>query len=200
VTVDPGNPALKRIDPGVSRVFRFWTLPSGSSSLSFDLQPVPRHQKMSMKLLVALGLVFAFAPCLAASPNDDVVKVAESFYAQYYKEYLHKPAKGNSDKALIRWVAANPNLSDTFKQGLRQTLLDARKAEPEMGLGYDPILMAQDYPDKGYRAKDIQVTGDKASLVMEGIDAPDFKILVKLVNSANKWKIDSIGEVPTSPK
>ena len=141
-----------------------------------------------------------FARGHAAPPNDDVAKVVESFYAQYYKEVLHKPSKGNPDKALIRWVNANANLSDAFKKALNRAVLDARKKDPEMGLDSDPILNAQDFPEKGYRAKDIQVAGDKAAVTMEGIDAPDFKISVSLVNAGNKWKINSIGGINAPSK
>src|SRR5712675_1583587 len=150
---------------------------------------------MRTKLFVVLGLILGFTPSDAASQTDEVVKVVETFYAQYYKEYLHKPSKGNSDKAMIRWIEANSNLSDPFKKALRKTILNARKADPEMGLDFDPILSGQDYPDKGYRAKDTQVTGDKATVVMEGIDAPDFRISVMLVNADKKWKINGIGDI-----
>jgi len=155
---------------------------------------------MRTKLLVLLGLIVGFTPSDAASPTDEVVKVVEPFYARYYKEYLHKPSKGNSDNALIRWIDANPNLSDSFKTALRKTILDARKADPEMGLDFDPIVKGQDYPEKGFRAKDVQIAGDKATVVMEGIDAPDFKIPVVLVNTGNKWKINGIGDINGSSK
>ena len=153
---------------------------------------------MKTKLLVVLALVWGFARSEAATPYEEVTKVAESFYAQYYKESLHKPAKGNSDKAIIQWVSAKPQLTDSFKKAFRKTVLDARKADPEMGLDSDPILNAQDFPDKGYRAKDVQVNGDKATVVMEGIAAPDFKISLTLVNVDNKWKINSIGDINSS--
>ena len=170
-------------------------------SLSFGRQPDSnKFERMRTKLLVVIGLICGIAPSNAASPTDEVAKVVESFYVQYYKEYLHKPSKGNSDKALIRWVNANPNLSDAFKQALRKAVVDARKADPEMGLDSDPIINAQDFPEKGYRAKDIQVTGDIATVVMEGIDSPDFKISVQLVRSANKWKIDAIGDINSSAR
>src|SRR5258708_38152788 len=99
---------------------------------------------MKTKILVVLGLIWGVAPSGAASPKEEVEKVVESFYAQYYKEYLHKPSKGNSDQAIIRWVNANSTLSDSFKKALRKAVLDARKADPEMGLDSDPILNAQD--------------------------------------------------------
>jgi hypothetical protein len=155
---------------------------------------------MRTTLLVVVGLVLGVARISAASPHEDVKTVVESFYAQYFKEYLHQPTKGNSDKAIIRWVDANSNLSDAFKKALRKAVVDARKADPEIGLDSDPILGAQDYPGKGYRAKDIQLAGDKAKVVMEGINAPDFKISVGLVNAGNKWRIDSIGRINSSSR
>ena len=38
-------------------------------------------------LLVILGLLMGFESLCSASPKEDVQKVVESFYAQYYKEY-----------------------------------------------------------------------------------------------------------------
>lgn len=155
---------------------------------------------MRTKLLVMISLILGIAPVRAASPNEEVKIVVESFYAQYFKEYLHKPTKGNSDKALMRWVNANRSLTDAFKKALSKAVTDARRADPEMGLDSDPILNAQDYPDKGYRAKDIQVAADKATVTMEGVDAPDFHISVGLVNDGKNWKINSIGDINSSAR
>ncbi len=77
---------------------------------------------MRTTLLVVVGTLMVFARGHAAPPNDDVAKVVESFYAQYYKEVLHKPSKGNPDKALIRWV-----------QCQRESQHDAFKESPEQG-------------------------------------------------------------------
>jgi hypothetical protein len=155
---------------------------------------------MKMRLLVILGLLMGFMSTVSASPKEDVEKVVQSFYAQYYKEYLRKPPKGNSDEAIIRWVTSNSSISDEFKKVFRKTVIDARKKDPEMGLDSDPILNAQDHPEKGYRAKKIQIAGDKAYVVMEGIDAPDFKISLDLVSINNQWKINGIGDINRSKK
>ena len=155
---------------------------------------------MKMRILVILGLLMGFASTGSASPKQDVEKVVESFYAQYYKEYLRQPVKGDSDKAMIQWVNSNSYLSDAFKQVVQKKITDARKEDPELGLDFDPILNAQDYPDKGYRAKEIQIAGDKAYVVMEGIGAPDFKLSVELVSINNQWKINGIGDINRSQR
>ncbi len=159
---------------------------------------------MKMRILVILGLLMGFASTGSAAPKEDAARVVDSFYAQYYKEIVRKVPKGDFDKAVIRWVMSNSYLSDAFKKVFRKTIMDADKKDPEVGLDMDPILDGQDYPDKGYRAKEIQIVGDKAYVVMEGIDAPNFTrerpLSVELVKINNKWKINGIGIINRSQK
>src|SRR4051812_45299984 len=154
---------------------------------------------MKCTTIIILGLLMGFASSGFATPKKDVARVVDSFYAQYFKEFVQNPPKGDVDEALIRWVTSNRYLSDTFKKVFRKTIVDARKQEPELGLGTDPILDGQDYPDHGYRAREIQIAGDKAYVVMQGIDAPTFKrdrpLSVELVNTNNTWKITGIGTI-----
>ena len=98
----------------------------------------------------------------------------------------------------MRWIASNTFLSDGFKTTLQKKIKDARKQDPELGLDVDPILNAQDYPRKGYHAKEIHISGDKANVVMEGIGEPDFKVPVELVSIKNQWKINGIGDINRS--
>ena len=155
---------------------------------------------MKMRILVILALLIGFASIGSASPKEDVQKVVDSFYAQYYKEYLLPPVKGDPDKAMIRWINANSYLSDAFKKVVQKKIVDARKADAELGLDSDPIVAGQDYPKKGYHAKEIQIAGDKANVVMAGIGEPDFKIPVDLVKIDNQWKINGIGDINRSRK
>src|SRR5580700_942852 len=107
---------------------------------------------MKMRMLVILAVLISFASIGSASPKEDVQKAVDSFYAQYYKEYLLPPVKGDADKAMIRWINANSYLSDAFKKVVQKKIVDARKADAELGLDFDPIVAGQDYPKKGYHA------------------------------------------------
>ena len=69
-----------------------------------------------------------------------------------------------------------------------------------MGLNFNPILNAQDYPDKGYAPKRFRWPVTKLTWVMEGIGGPDFKVSVNFVTINNQWKIDGIGEINRSQK
>jgi hypothetical protein len=57
---------------------------------------------MKMRILVILGLLMGFASISSAFPNEDAQKVVESFYAQYYKEYLRQPARSETAKARLK--------------------------------------------------------------------------------------------------
>ena len=82
--------------------------------------------------------------------------------------------------------------------------MDARKKDPELGLDMDPIVDGNNYPDKGYRAKEIRIAGHKAYVAMEVNDDPNYTrkepLPVELVKINNKWKINGIGDINRSQR
>lgn len=151
-------------------------------------------------LFLAALAVFALSfPAQAASPESDVKKVVETFYRDYLR-FISKPPKGEFDPQLIRWVNASPYTSPGFKKILAKTVMDAHKSNPEIGLDADPILAAQDHPEKGYRAKSIHVDKNKAAVGMEGIGSAGFHISVELINIKGQWLIDGIEGIKASSK
>ena len=50
---------------------------------------------MKMRILVILSLLMGFASTGSAAPKEDVARVVDSFYAQYYKEILRKSPTGD---------------------------------------------------------------------------------------------------------
>jgi hypothetical protein len=149
--------------------------------------------------LAAIAVIALTLPARCASPEADVKKVVETFYRDYMR-FISKPPKGDFDPQLIKWVNASPYTSPGFKKALAKAVLDARKKDPELGLDGDPILAGQDYPDKGYRAKTIQVVKDKATATMEGIGSESFHISVALIDSKGQWLIDGIEGIKASTK
>lgn len=151
------------------------------------------------KILITVVLLLSISSFAQAASETEIKQSVEAFYSEYMqqlkKDTINDP---NPDQTLINWVAANTHASDDFKRILKETLLKARQDDPEMGLGSDPIIDAQDYPDKGYIAKDIKVNANKASVVMEGIEAADFKILVDVVLIDGKWLVNGVGGVNRS--
>lgn len=148
-------------------------------------------------LLLCLALCLSATPARSASPAEaEVKKTVETFYQQYYHDFIHRKPKGDWDSKLIQWVKDSPYTSASFKKGLAKAMRDAKKANPEVGLDADPILAGQDYPEKGYRAKTIKITGDHAAVTMEGIDSQDFHIPLTLVHDHGQWLIERIRNIP----
>jgi len=94
-------------------------------------------------------------------------------------------------KATDKWLKTNPLVTDKFKTTYKKIEDDARKADPVLGLDFDPILNAQDYPDRGFEIS----TYDEASgyVTLVGIDLEKFKVTVKIVFQNNKWMVDGAG-------
>lgn len=138
-------------------------------------------------------------PNAAASPNagptDEAAAagaVARRFYDDYVQRFLR--AKGKKP-GLAAWIAGRADVSPQFKRVFAQA--DAKAKRSEMG-GWeaDPIINAQDFPDDGgLIVKSANVSGLKASLVLNwerGMDAP---VQVTLLRFPDGWKIHGIGDL-----
>lgn len=67
------------------------------------------------------------------------------------------------------------------------------KEDPEVGLGYDPILSAQDYPDKGFEFDSIDQNNN--CVFLKGKGEAQFKVVVRVVEKNSKWLVDGAGIV-----
>lgn len=67
-----------------------------------------------------------------------------------------------------------------------------------MGLGFDPIFDAQDYPDKGFKI-DKQ---DSTYVIVKGINWPDFRLSLRLTFEDRQWLVDGAGviNIPTNKR
>nr|MBP6315517.1 hypothetical protein [Chitinophagaceae bacterium] len=68
---------------------------------------------------------------------------------------------------------------------------NAYKQDPELGLGFDPIFDAQDYPEKGFEL----VSFDEKTnfIVVKGKDWADFKLTLKMVEENEQWLVEGCG-------
>jgi AAA15 family ATPase/GTPase len=89
------------------------------------------------------------------------------------------------------WVQQNSLLSENFKKRYKDILDSAWHADKELGLGFDPIFDAQDFPEKGFLISKTETHEGYVSLV--GIDWKDFEVVLKLELIDNKWLIDGAG-------
>ena len=146
--------------------------------------------KYALGLIMSLCVTFAcHADCALAS------KAALNFmneYTKYNVDFFNKRTKEETD----HWVQRNTRLTPNFKKSYKEMVEAARKSDPELGLDFDPIFDAQDYPDNGFKFLTCDEKSDVIRLVGNGWE--NFKVTVKVIRHENDWLIDGAGVINIS--
>lgn len=118
------------------------------------------------------------------------VDLALSFMNSYAEFCMVKMGKRDT-LTEIQWVKNNANITNNFKHTYDTLITNARKEDPEMGLGVDPIFNAQDFPDSGFVLS--KCNNNSQYVELKGKDWPEFKVTVKLIKVDDKWLVDGAG-------
>jgi hypothetical protein len=110
-----------------------------------------------------------------------------------YIEYCNKGSKNEKATGTWDWLKQQPVLTDNFKAAYKKLEEKAKKDDPEMGLDFDPIFDAQDYPDKGMEI--LACEGKTGFVTLRGKAWKDFLITVRLVSVNSKWLVDGAGVI-----
>ncbi|MBK6527454.1 MAG: hypothetical protein IPG07_19010 [Crocinitomicaceae bacterium] len=99
----------------------------------------------------------------------------------------------SESSGVIDWVNASDLVTSDFKSELQKLMDEAYAADPELGLGADPIFNAQDWPEEGF---ELDTIDEEANLIiLKGINWPDFKVTVKVIEENGSWLADGCGMV-----
>lgn len=125
------------------------------------------------------------------SATSTAVKVANAL--SFINGYVENSNNMKTAMNISDWTKANTLCTANFKAELKNIIDEAFREDPEMGLDADPIFDAQDYPEKGFEL----VSFDEKTnyLTVKGIDWPDFKLTLKVVEENGKWLVDGCGSV-----
>ena len=109
--------------------------------------------------------------------------------------YVDNCNKMNEAIDILNWVNSNNLSTNYFKTELKRILDEANEKEPGVGLDFDPIFDAQDFPDKGFELE----SADEATnyIVLRGKDWHDFKLTIKVVEENGVWLVDGCGIINT---
>ena len=107
---------------------------------------------------------------------------------KFINDYVDFLNERNFEIELLQWINNRQDVSNEFKAELKKILFEAEKDNPELGLGFDPILYAQDYPDKFEIEKK-----ESDYIILKGVDWSEFKLTLKLKNVRNNWLVDGSG-------
>ncbi len=147
-----------------------------------------RISNSEMNIIIAL-LMIVVSPVLCYAECVDESKVAAQSFMNEYIEYLNEMMSKKTTITMDQWVENNKTVTTRFKSSYKKIVDEAKKEDPELGLNADPILDAQDYPDKGTlldRCDDNFVT-------LKGKEWERFKAVVKMIKTKNGWMVDGSG-------
>lgn len=149
--------------------------------------------------LLSIGTLLACHHATAESETNTDETVVENEeqstpdYAvaiKFINDYVDAINKGDVNVDLDQWLDSRSDVTKAFKNSLRTMLEDAYREDPEMGLGFDPILDAQDLPSAFETERE-----DGEYLIVRGTDWPDFLLTLKLAQEDGKWLVDGSGVV-----
>lgn len=155
--------------------------------------------KEVMKLIILSILILFLVSCGIRSqsfsePKPEMdVQIALNFINQYTGNLqTHFPALDQAP-GMLEWVQAHPDSSDDLKAVLKKMLEEAEKEAPGYGLGFDPILDAQDFPDDNFILQEM----DPASgyLTVASPSWEEFKVRMRMKWEKGKWWVDGVGVV-----
>jgi hypothetical protein len=94
---------------------------------------------------------------------------------------------------IVTWANSSQLATRSFKTALKQMIDEAYKTEPEVGLDFDPILDAQDWPEEGFEIESIDDITNY--LILRGKNWQEFKVTIKMIKENENWLVDGCGIV-----
>jgi len=141
---------------------------------------------------------FPIAACTSVSNDvkptvEERVEAGTDLAVAFVNDYVSYCSSNPSSDELLNWVSSNNSVSEAFKTEYNRRIVEAFIEDPELGLEFDPILDAQDYPEKGF-ALDAAVS-DSGYLVVKGIEWDSFVLTMRVVSENGIWRVDGSGQV-----
>lgn len=115
--------------------------------------------------------------------DNEAVNVALNFINAYI----------NIEDSKNEWFASCDMVTTSLKEKFKKMIDDAWEEDPEMGLGYDPILDAQDYPDEGFELSSYDEK--EGYIFLKGKNEEQFTVTIKVVKQNGKWLVDGSGHI-----
>lgn len=127
----------------------------------------------------------------ASSLNSKESKIDNAL--DFINGYVRNCNKMEKQLEMTEWVAISKMTTVHFNEKMKEIIDEAYKEDPELGLDFDPIFNAQDYPDEGF---ELESLNEKTNyLVVRGKKWKEFKLTMKIALQNGKWLVDGCGFV-----
>ncbi len=111
----------------------------------------------------------------------------------FLNSYIDNNNKMKEAIGIIEWIKATPFATENLKYELEKKINDAWEKDPELGLGFDPIFDAQDYPNEGVKLLDFD--SETGYLTVSGIKWESFTVTMKIINQNGQTLVDGCGVI-----
>ncbi len=138
-----------------------------------------------MKQIIPLALLLLIS-CGQSNKKGDarVVNVLA-----FVNSYIVIDASSPED--VEAWIKSCNLVTESFKNEYKRVMDKGWDSDPELGLGFDPVINGQDRPDKGYELD--YMNGNYVFLKGKGQE--QFKLTVKVIKKDDIWLVDGSGIV-----
>ncbi len=117
-------------------------------------------------------------------------KIAINFINSYLNQI--DPDK-KSNLTTEDWVKQNVLATESFKKEYIATVKKAIEEDPELGLEYDHILDAQDYPNEGFDSENCASKNGVVKLSVKNWNG--YFLIIKLIEDNGLKKVDACGTI-----
>jgi len=155
-------------------------------------------RKLTLTLLIIL-LISCRSKVNELHTQKGSVSKAETAAELFINDYVNFCNQQFENKALSKsdWIEQSELLSTGFKERYKSILDSAKKEDPELGYGSDPIFDAQDYPESGFSVKSIDTVN--GLIIVEAKDKNQFEggfpLVISTVLQDGKLFVDGAGVI-----
>lgn len=111
----------------------------------------------------------------------------------FINKYVEFCNSRTPEQDILNWVKSSELTSKDFVSSLSNLIMEAEKKDPFTGLDYDPLFIAQDYPEEGFV---IESTNTEHKLmIVRGIEWDSFTVKIHLKMINQEWVVDAAGDV-----
>ncbi|MBI3130907.1 MAG: hypothetical protein HYZ13_06075 [Acidobacteria bacterium] len=119
-------------------------------------------------------------------------QVAIAFLNQYIA-FREKSVKAGQTMNTEGWLGSNQLVTKGFISSYKAEEAKGLAQDPELGWDSDVVLDSQDYPDKG--VKFLRCLDQRGYVLLQGVDWPEFTVIVRVVTTKNGLKVVGSGVV-----
>ena len=107
---------------------------------------------------------------------------------EFINGYISKPLQTDE----YQWLSDSKLVTKDFIYSYKNMREQGFERDPELGLGYNPIVIAQDTPDR-YQTK--LCSAIESSVTVSGVGMPHFETVIFLKKLNGTWLVNGAGHV-----